>query len=1056
MAARLALGAEYHGSFVGNAAGLTNYPTATVGNVGILQPDGTTITIGASGIITAHAGGSAGIGLIGGFGTNTALYFPYATNLVSTNTLLNGNTTNAGGGILITNIGSGNGFQIGPSGILSNGVPFGGGSPFTNTSGQVLNPYTNQAPVAFSNVIFINAAGNIVGGITNGVIYASNLFTYLVGSASVAQISNAVSLLVESSLSPFFTNSATVTNSNTGQATVITGSSITASNVLSQTLVTTNGGNSPNGDFTNLNQQTIGGTGIASTNFALSVSNAPQYVSTNISLNTVNVKSFGAKGNGQIVNFANVATASTTLTSTNGNWTSAIVGQVVFLPFCGTAHTNGFTTTVASVTSATNLTLTSGPTTGNTNIYVVIGTDDTAAITNANNFICTNGQSPSNTFYAGGTLIFPAGIYIVNGALADAGAGTAHHNAQIYFPGFYSNLTVGPVIRWQGAAGGIVGQTFGPSNTCYAAGTTLISTLPDGASGRFIDCQNFTNQMGGTLYNFGGGAYAVNGNNFEFDWDSINFMGPPNPSMDAMSFQGAGGAQVKNCVIFAGQDFYHVNQPIYTNSVGLNMPAQNNNAKSIIDNVQIWGFYNGLKVGEHLEAGEVGIFTCQNAVTGDNNNNGHIIKFNHLLSQSSPCVINAENGLYWNLDAVIDLEDSALNAPWTIPIYAVLADTNNVVRGHLRVYETGFVPTAISIGNTTCDIEVIPNTAAPPYHSNPVYFKAGLNSSNSIAVTNGATTGVALNTDGSIYTNGVRFTGGAAGAVSSVSALDGSVTVNPTTGAVTVTATPLGTAVTNWVSTSVKSGNMTDSNLTSGSIVVAGSAGLLLPVTISTGLTYTPGSPGTLTASGSGGTAFTNGEFFTNAAGAVATTNLTWGAGAVSNFTENYYGLGGGTLTLDNLGGSAIQIGGNANGVTMSASLTLSAGYNINFSGAGNAPINAATATGVSTFGGAVNLVAAAYSGTTNVLTPTATAYSQALATLASGYTNTTVTNNAYYSYNGTSGSAIWYWTAGSGTRSPIQTNTIVASGGGFPLQPNCGVQITSGVGVNAAVVFKP
>jgi hypothetical protein len=52
--------------------------------------------------------------------------------------------------------------------------------------------------------------------------------------------------------------------------------------------------------------------------------------------------------------------------------------------------------------------------------------------------------------------------------------------------------------------------------------------------------------------------------------------------------------------------------------------------------------------------------------------------------------------------------------------------------------------------------------------------------------------------------------------------------------------------------TNVYAANVTDSNLTSGSLVVAGASGLLLPVTISTGLTYTPGSPGTLTANGTG------------------------------------------------------------------------------------------------------------------------------------------------------------------------------------------------------------
>lgn len=139
-------------------------------------------------------------------------------------------------------------------------------------------------------------------------------------------------------------------------------------------------------------------------------------------------------------------------------------------------------------------------------------------------------------------------------------------------------------------------------------------------------------------------------------------------------------------------------------------------------------------------------------------------------------------------------------------------------------------------------------------------------------------------------------------------------------------------------------------------------------------------------------------------------------------------------------------------GFDVNTSVSISANNNLNLSG--NGQINM-TGTGTSTFDGPVLLALGAYSTTTNVMTPTSTAYSTAMSTLNSGFTNTQ-NSNAVYFYFGTSGSAVLYWSGGSGARSPIITNAIVAAGGNFPLQQGCGVQITSGVGVQAAVVFKP
>jgi hypothetical protein len=90
----------------------------------------------------------------------------------------------------------------------------------------------------------------------------------------------------------------------------------------------------------------------------------------------------------------------------------------------------------------------------------------------------------------------------------------------------------------------------------------------------------------------------------------------------------------------------------------------------------------------------------------------------------------------------------------------------------------------------------------------------------------------------------------------------------------------------------------------------------------------------------------------------------------------------------------------------------------------------------------------------TNILTAQPpTSWSGQMATINSGLTNTYHANLVYY-YNGTGGSAVLYAAGGlsgaDAAANPVITNAIATTGGMFILQPNDGVQIVSGSGVNA------
>lgn len=120
------------------------------------------------------------------------------------------------------------------------------------------------------------------------------------------------------------------------------------------------------------------------------------------------IKDFGAKEDGQAI-IGNVTTVSGTaaLTLSTGVFTSADVGKIIIVPGSG-ATGHALVTTIASFTSATQVTLTANAGTSQTAVSqtVTYGTNDTSAVQLAVNNTCN-----------GCTLRFPNGITILNAAI---------------------------------------------------------------------------------------------------------------------------------------------------------------------------------------------------------------------------------------------------------------------------------------------------------------------------------------------------------------------------------------------------------------------------------------------------------------------------------------------------------------------------------------------------------------------------------------------------------------------------------------------------------------
>jgi len=121
----------------------------------------------------------------------------------------------------------------------------------------------------------------------------------------------------------------------------------------------------------------------------------------------LNVKDFGATGDGRIYKGVAITTGTPTLVSSGAAFTSADVGKAIWVEYAA-GGAAPLKTTVAAYISATSVTLAANASTtvSNSAAIVKIGTDDTAAIDAAVAALDGNGQA----------LYFPNGTYLYSGA----------------------------------------------------------------------------------------------------------------------------------------------------------------------------------------------------------------------------------------------------------------------------------------------------------------------------------------------------------------------------------------------------------------------------------------------------------------------------------------------------------------------------------------------------------------------------------------------------------------------------------------------------------------
>lgn len=301
---------------------------------------------------------------------------------------------------------------------------------------------------------------------------------------------------------------------------------------------------------------------------------------------------YGAKCDGRAVGSVGVSAASSSLTASGAGFSAADVGKTIAVYGAGSAG-NGFAhvTTIASVQSATAVTLAAPATTTVAGSRAVYGTDDSAAIEAAIGDVVARGVADG--CYSG-RVWCSDGIYMVSRAPQIGGA--YNSNAQIRIP------TIADTAQKfvLGIGSGSTAGTFGHWNQTVPqrGGAVFYSTHVGGAA-------DGTYGAPCILAGPTGGAAAWS--NMLLTVDGLQLVGQRNPSVTGLHAGRIGQLWIRSLGVVADMTPAEMNVATPTNDLGLGLrtPAVGNNHLVMIDRYSCEGFYYGLTLTDHLTAGTI-------------------------------------------------------------------------------------------------------------------------------------------------------------------------------------------------------------------------------------------------------------------------------------------------------------------------------------------------------------------------------------------------------------------------------------------------------------------
>ena len=282
-------------------------------------------------------------------------------------------------------------------------------------------------------------------------------------------------------------------------------------------------------------------------------------------------------------------------------------------------------------------------------------TDDTDAV-----------QDAIDAAYAagGGVVFFPAGVYVIGGALQD----TSRSNSQLTLPKIDATDTEQVTIELRGE--------FAPPPILSVVGA---SPLPDAHS-----------IIKGTLNTSSGTAPAMIGvwgpsgsfadlTHVHLRVRDLTFRMPSNPVLTACDFSHVCSVDIDSVVIDCGGYYIQgLTEPTTSTSYALRLPKNGNGANTVLGTVNVVGFYKGYQFGEHTNGHNVNAWGCKIAaefIAAD-----HASTFDRFMAVHCEKVLTATGAHYVDFSQ-INIEHAA--SGWWVTDYDI-DDSSNYLTGSLR------------------------------------------------------------------------------------------------------------------------------------------------------------------------------------------------------------------------------------------------------------------------------------------------------------------------------------------------------------------------------------
>lgn len=299
-----------------------------------------------------------------------------------------------------------------------------------------------------------------------------------------------------------------------------------------------------------------------------------------------NVKTeYGAAGDGIELVDGSITSADNTFTSATASFTSADVGKVITIQGAGGTNID-LTTTIASVTSATEVELTDAASATVDTVRFTYGTDDTTEIQAAINAI---GLASSNS---AGTIFFPAGIYIVNGGF------TQVDNSQIGLPTVaFADPMVS--ITFQGA---------------------VISSLNGATSNGSIIYSTNTGATNGTYSIISGRNAGETGDitRVRFSVRQMRFRTVQDPKHSGLDLVDVDLVDMEDVIVDTSVTYDSPAIQTTATSYGIKLPGTlTGNVSGGLQSVKVKTFYNGIMFGEHSNANNIMVVQAVNGFVFD-------------------------------------------------------------------------------------------------------------------------------------------------------------------------------------------------------------------------------------------------------------------------------------------------------------------------------------------------------------------------------------------------------------------------------------------------------